>query len=236
MRDFRGEEVAVAEFIVEDRPADSSFVERIWRGHSERAGSFISRAVSQWEMVVTRQHGAVTLTVRGPETKATPAPVPEDAEWVGITFKLGALMPHLPPNALVDGAVDLPDATRRSFWLHGAAWPFPDYGTADTFVERLVREGLLVRDPVVEAALHGRPPDLSVRSVQRRVVRATGLTQCAIGQIERARAAAALLEHGVSILDTVDQAGYVDQPHLTRSLKRLIGHTPAHIIGTSRPA
>jgi methylphosphotriester-DNA--protein-cysteine methyltransferase len=41
-----------------------------------------------------------------------------------------------------------------------------------------------------------------------------------------------LLQQGVSILDTVDQAGYFDQPHLTRALKHLMGQTPAQIIRT----
>ena len=223
-------------FIFEDRPADSSCVDTIWRTHSEGAGSFISRAVSQWEMVVTRHEDTTTLTVRGPETKATPAPIPADAEFVGISFTLGAFLPHLPVSALVDDAVTLPETTRTSFWLQGSVWPFPDYDNADTFVERLVRDGLLVRDPVVAAALQGHRTDRSVRSVQRRVMRATGLTQCAIEQIDRARAAVTLLEHGVSILDTVDQAGYADQPHLTKALKRLIGQTPAQISGTRRSA
>jgi methylphosphotriester-DNA--protein-cysteine methyltransferase len=49
-------------------------------------------------------------------------------------------------------------------------------------------------------------------------------------QIERARYATNLLREGVSILDTVHQAGYFDQPHLTRSLRRRIGQTPAEII------
>jgi AraC-like DNA-binding protein len=40
---------------------------------------------------------------------------------------------------------------------------------------------------------------------------------------------------GVSILDAVHQAGYFDQPHLTRSLKHFIGLTPAQIIDQSRP-
>jgi hypothetical protein len=40
---------------------------------------------------------------------------------------------------------------------------------------------------------------------------------------------AALLRHGVSILDTTYELGYLDQPHLTRSLKPWIGHTPAQI-------
>lgn len=60
-------------FSFEERPSDSSFVERIWRTQSERAGAFTSLAASHWEMVVMRHNGKMTLTVRGPETKATPA-------------------------------------------------------------------------------------------------------------------------------------------------------------------
>jgi hypothetical protein len=35
---------------------------------------------------------------------------------------------------------------------------------------------------------------------------------------------------GASILDTVHEAGYFDQAHLTRSLGVLIGETPASIM------
>ena len=69
-----------------------------------------------------------------------------------------------------------------------------------------------------------------MRSAQRHFLQATGITQTTIHQIERARHATNLLKQGVSILDTVHQAGYYDQAHLTRSLKRLIGQTPAQII------
>jgi methylphosphotriester-DNA--protein-cysteine methyltransferase len=61
------------------------------------------------------------------------------------------------------------------------------------------------------------------------------LTHSALQQIERARQAAALLEQGLSILDVVCEAGYFDQPHLTRSLKRFIGQTPAQIACGSQP-
>ena len=223
------------EFDLEDRVAASPLVERIWRGHSESGGSFISRAASQWEMVVTRQHGRSALTVRGPETAAAPAPIPEDAAFVGITFRLGVVLPHLPPSLLVDGGVTLPAATRRSFWLAGGMWPFPDYDMADAFVARLVREGLLVHDPLVVAALAGHATDLSPRSVQRRIVRATGLTQQTIRQITRAHAAAALLAQGVAILDVVDYLGYADQAHLSRALRRFIGDTPARLLRQGQP-
>ena len=218
----------------EERLSDSPFVERIWRTQSERAGSFISLALSHWQMCIWRYDGKTTLTVRGPETKATPSPVPENAEYIGIVFKLGTFMPHLPASNLVDGATNLPEATSKSFWLNSASWQFPDYENVDTFVDRLMRDGLLVREPVVDATLQGHLTDLSLRSTQRRFLRATGLSHSAVYQIERARRATILLRQGVSILDTVQEAGYADQPHLTRSLKYFSGQTPAQIIDANR--
>ena len=221
-------------FTFEERPSDSPFVERIWRARSERAGSFLSVAMSHWEMVVTRQNGKTMLTVRGPETKAMPLHCSADGEWLGIRFKLGTVMPHLPASNLVDGAVNLPDAGSRSFWLHRSAWQFPDFENADTFVDRLVRDGLLVREGVVEAALQDQLKDLSLRTAQRHFLRTTGPTHSAVRQIERARYATTLLRQGRSILDVVYEAGYYDQPHLTRALKQFIGLTPAQILDRSQ--
>ena len=217
-------------FNFEERPSDSPFVERIWRTQSERAGAFSSLAASHWEIVVMQYEGKTILTVRGPETKATPAYCSIEAEFFGIVFQFGTFMPHLPVSDLVDEAVNQPEVTRKSFWLNHSEWQFPNYENADTFVARLVHEGLLVRDPLVNAVLHGQPQTLSPRSVQRRFLRATGLTQGSLRQIERARYATILLQRGVSIVDSVGQAGYADQSHLTRALKYFIGQTPAQIM------
>jgi AraC-like DNA-binding protein len=223
-------------FFDEDRPSDSSFVERVWRCHSEGADPFLSIAASHCELVVSRLQGKVTVTMRGPETRATSlGDCPGDGEWFGIILKLGTFLPHLPTRTLVDSDVNLPAASGKSFWLFGSVWQLPDYDNADTFVDRLVRQGLLARDPVVDAALQGHLQDRDLRTIQRRFLRATGLTQSAVRQIERARYATHLLQQGVSILDTVEQAGYFDQPHLTRSLKYLVGQTPAQIREKSQP-
>jgi AraC-like DNA-binding protein len=222
------------DFIFEQRKPNSDFIETVWRTHSDRDGTFISSAVSNWEIVVMKQRGGTILTVRGPETKATLAYCPPNAEFFGIQFKLGAYLPYLPASSLLDREVNLPEATSRSFWLNGSAWQFPDYQNADIFVNRLVRDGLLVHEPVVADVLQGQLKDLSLRSAQRRFMRATGLTHRYIRQIERARQAAAFLEQGLSILDTVFEAGYADQPHLTRSLKHFMGQTPAQIARQNR--
>ncbi len=224
-------------FLFEERSSDSPLIEKIWRTQGERPGTFISQAAIHSEIVVTRYKGKTSLTVRGPETKATLM----DFQWIGaeffgIVFKLGTFIPHLPPGNLRDlRNADLPEASSKSFWLQGSTWQFPDYENADTFVERLTREGLLVRDPVVDAVVRGHKHALSLRSIQYRFSQATGLTLKVIQQIERARHAATLLEQGVSILDVVYEAGYFDQPHLTRSLKRFLGQTPAQVARVSQP-
>ena len=209
-------------------------IEETWQTRSEPGESFISVAVSHWEMVVTRQRGTARLTVRGPETKASTSPIPADAEFFGIQFSLGTFMPGLPPGQLADSSLTLPQATRTSFWLDGDSWKFPGPDNADVFVDRLVRAGLLVHDPVVPAALQGDVEGWSTRSVERRVSRATGLTRGAIGQIRRAERAVEMLCAGMSPLDVAGRAGYADQPHLTRSLTRFAGRTPSQIAAWSR--
>ena len=156
-------------------------------------------AAIHWEMVVTRRQGVTRLTVRGPETRATISANPEDAEFFGIEFSLDAFMPILPPRQLLDGALTFPSATATSFWLDGWAWEVPGPDNADVFVDRLVRAGLLIRDPIASAALEGDVTGLSPRSVQRRVARATGLTRGAIRQMRPAVSAALSLLGALSL-------------------------------------
>ena len=215
------------------RPSDSPLVERVWRSHSERAGSFTAIFAVCWSMVVSKYNGRIALSIHGPGTGATCKDFPPEIEWVGIDFKLGTFMPHLPPTSIVNWNRTLPQASEHTFWLGDSAWQFPNYENADTFVDRLGREGLLTNDPAVTAIYQGQSPKMSLRSVQYRFLLSTGLSQRTIRQIERARYVATLLKQGVSILDAVYEAGYSDQAHLTRSLKHFIGHTPAEILNTS---
>lgn len=221
-------------FNFDNRDSDSPLVEYLWRTHSDYAGSFISTAENHWEMVVTTIEGKTTITIRGPETAATEADFPAEAEFFGIVFKHGTYMPNFPAVHLLDRNDEtLPPATGNKFWLHGATWEIPDFENADTFVARLVREELVVAEPVVPAVLNNQPLPMSTRTVQRRFRRATGLTYGTFAQIERARTAVNLLEKGLSIADAVYKAGYADQAHLTRSLKHFAGQTPGEILRIS---
>ncbi|CAN5870032.1 hypothetical protein BH10CHL1_BH10CHL1_32490 [soil metagenome] len=109
--------------------------------------------------------GETNITVHGPETEAMPAFCPEGTEFFGIQFKLGTFMPHLPVSDLVNGSINLREAMGKSFWLHSSTWQFPDYENVENFVDRLVSDGLLVQDPIVEAVLQNQEQELSLRSV-----------------------------------------------------------------------
>ena len=225
----RAEEV----FEFDRRSSRTPLLDGIWSTTSRSEEPFMSVATHQWEMVVTRQQDATWLTVRGPETRATPAPVPSDAEFVGIQFSHGSFMPHLDPRRLVDSSITFPATSSGSFWLAGSTWELPTPDNADVFVEWLVRAGLLVHDPIVAAAVNDDVGTVSTRTVERRVRRATGLTRGLIRQIQRAERAVDLLIRGVPALDVVRLAGYADQPHLARSLKRFVGQTPSQIANGS---
>lgn len=219
------------------RPSDSPLVEAVW--HTETIGngkSFMSTAESRWEMVITKHLGKYMLSIRGPEAKASLAQIPNGhAEYFGIIFKRSVFMPHVPKQNLVNESIHLPQSTRSAFTVVGGVYEIPTFENADTFVTHLVRKDLLTHDQIVDDVLRGGTQGVSVRTLQRRFLHVTGLTHKTIQQIERARRALTMLQEGKPIVDVVYEAGYSDQPHLTRSLKLFAGQTPSDI-QNNRPA
>jgi AraC-like DNA-binding protein len=221
--------------ISEERLSDSPFIQKVMRGWTTGEGSSIRPAEICWHMVFVKHPGGTAALVVGPLTSSGMASWGEGAEILWIQFRLGVFMHHLPTKEYLDREQALPDASSERFWFKGAALQVPKFENVESFVDRLAREEDLVRDPVVSAALQDGPLDMSARTVRHRFLQATGQTQSHIRQYERAIKAASLLRHGVSILDTVFEAGYFDQPHLTRSLKQFVGYTPAQIQAEHTP-
>lgn len=214
-------------FFMEGRASDSSYIDMVWRGQAGSNYAPVCPADNHWHLLFLKHQGKVKVSAEGPITKARPTIQAEGTEWLVIQFKLGIFLPTLPVNTLVDTETILSLETKKSFWLHSSTWQLPDYDNVETFVDWLVRDEVLLRDPVVSAALQEHPQELSTRTIRRHFLRATGLTPGAVLQIERAQRAAALIEQGKSLLDVVHLVGYADQPHMTRSLKHYIGYTPA---------
>jgi AraC-like DNA-binding protein len=216
------------------RPSDTPLVDCVWRCRSSDVGQLVSVSSSHWHLVVGEIEGLTEVTVHGPETRATKTLVPPDATWVGIRFRLGAVLQDLSVAGLVDRSLTLPPACHRSFWWKGTAWRLPTYDNAEGLVGWLVREDLIGSEPVVDDVLRGTSAELSLRTIQRRFHAATGLTRRAVRQIERARLAGVRLREGTTPAEVTHELGYFDQPHLTRSLRRFLGQTPVELADPSR--
>lgn len=159
----------------------------------------------------------------GPETTATTAPVPPDAEFLGIRFALGAVLRPHPAAVIVDGYTTLPVTHSNRIVIGGEDWEAPTYENAEHFIRRLQDAGLLARSPLWAA--EDAPDHRSRRTLQRRYRAITGLSQAAVTQIDRVNAAATMLRGGLDWRAAAATLGYFDQAHLAHALRRYVGHT-----------
>lgn len=187
------------------------------------------------ELVVTRLPRLLSVTLKGPIVQAAEMMCPPHGEWLAIRFRLGTYLPGLATAALLDRHdLNLPVMPPKHFWCSGSTWEIPTYDNAEDFVTRLARANVITRDDTISGLIAGEEQSMSQRSVQRRFQRATGMTLGHFRMINRARYAAAMLSTGSTILDATYETGYFDQAHMTRSVKRLVGMTPARLI-SERP-
>ncbi len=219
---------------IDVRPSDAPLIDCVWRGRSTGAGILNSVASSHWHLVVSQVGGQVEVSVHGPESRPVATPLPLEGAWVGIRFRLGVMLQDVPIPDLVDGGMVLPEASHRSFWWKGGTWERPTYENAEGLVARLAREDLIGREPLVDDALQGVAGPVSLRTLQRRFYLATGQPRRAVRQIEQARRAAVRLREGATPADVTHELGYYDQPHLTRSMRRYLGRTPAELADPER--
>jgi AraC-like DNA-binding protein len=219
-------------FEVVESQADSRHIQKVWATHSPAETSFIAVAETNWQIVVSTYLGETGVVLQGPNDRARITPIPAEAEFFGIVLRLGTFMPATPLAHLIGVADARPNATSRTFWLGGSRWEIPTPENADVFVDRLVRQDILTEDRYVMRSLRDEDAAVSLRTMQRRVRRATGMTQTTIRQIGRAHEAVEALGNGAPVADVASGLGYADQAHLTRSLRRFVGQTPAQVLNT----
>ncbi|MEV0645492.1 helix-turn-helix domain-containing protein [Phytomonospora sp. NPDC050363] len=215
------------------RSSDSPWIDAVWTCASDRVTEMTSVASPTWGLVFWAQRGEYFAAVTGPESRCGNAPVPEGASFVGIQFAVGTSLRAVAAPSLVDGGILLPDVTGRGFRLDGGRWETPGPDDAEALVGRLVRDGTVLRDPLVTELLRGGRPPGTDRTLERRFRASTGLTQGAVRQIGRARAAAARLASGEAASEVVGGLGFYDEPHLARALRRYVGRTARQLQGSA---
>ncbi|WP_181795243.1 helix-turn-helix domain-containing protein [Streptomyces sp. WELS2] len=177
------------------------------------------------------------LLVAGPDTRPY-APEGPARSWAGIRFHPGTAPALLgvPANELTDLRVELADlwpaATVRRLCDRITSAPDPARALEDIALERAAEAE--APDPslrrLVECLDEGRPvsataAELGVgeRRLHRRCLAAFGYGPKTLARILRLRRALALARAGTPYAQTAILAGYADQPHLAREVRRLAG-------------
>lgn len=180
----------------------------------------------------------VDLVVAGPATRvAYPRTAPE-ATKLGVRFRVGAAGTALglPAEELLDQVLPLSELWRGDF-----GEPRDLAHLVRTVASRLPHPADL--DPLARAAVVatarsepgaaelGRMLGLSERQLLRRFKRAVGYGPRTLARIVRFQRFLALAESEPADLGRLAaDAGYADQPHLTREARRLTGRTPLELI------
>src|SRR5262249_19776943 len=113
-------------FTMEGRSSDSPYIDMIWHGGAYDLYTALCPADTRWNLLLMRENSKIRITVEGPLTRPKAKMHPGGAEWRVIKFQLGTFLPNLPVTNLVNGDLVLPEGTRKTFWLNGSTWQFPE--------------------------------------------------------------------------------------------------------------
>jgi hypothetical protein len=213
----------------ERRGSDSPFIASITHVAYDDAVNDETTPDGLWDIVIQRHAGKLAVLQTGLITKPVALDYLPGDEYLSISFKPGVYMPRLPGVQMVDRAVFRPPTSKRAFALDREVLEIPTFENAEGLVDRLVEGDIIVRDEIVAGVAEGRRAAMSPRSVQRHFQHALGVTPKQLAQIHRACRAVDLLKRGRPAAEAAAELGYADQPHMTRSLKRLMGRTPGEI-------
>ena len=185
------------------------------------------------------------LVVAGPATQVAHPNVEPEAVKLGVRFRMGTAGAALgmPADELLDLSVPLSEVWR------GPLEPPRDLAAlVRTVARRLPATGELdplVRAAAVETARFGpsvadlaRTLGIGERQLLRRFRRAVGYGPRTLARVVRFQRFLALAEAdpAADLAWLAADAGYADQPHLTRESRRLSGRTPSELIAAGAGA
>ena len=214
----------------QEHPGSSPLVRTVWRAEVEAPGTYPVIGSEYWGVsFIRRPSGQLAAELDGPCMQARVVEGYVGESYWGVELAAHVAIPGVPKRAILGETVALPihDGLVE---LGGRRWPVPGWPDLEPWVSRLAEQGGLLVDEEIRRALLGERVGASERTWQRRYRRTVGMTSQQIDQLRRAQRAYVLLQTGLSPAEAASEAGFADQPHLTRALRLIRGQTPAAII------
>lgn len=165
----------------------------------------------------------------GQATEPVDVPYQAGTRSVVISFAAGAYLPAYPGKKMLNLVEMLPCPDNDHFMLAGRTFVMPTFDNAETLIDVMLAEKILLMDEVVASILTGNTKALSDRAKQRHFLEVTGLTRKTLEQIQRAQAAVKQLQTGKKPIEVAAETGFSDQAHLAKSLKKIMHRKPSDV-------
>lgn len=216
--------------IHERRQSDNPYIDTVWKSVATSDGTYLVTPDGSWDIIAAEEpDGTKIVFLAGQVTKPTRLPYKAGNKSVVISLSAGAYLPYLSGAVPADSFIMLPVASNTHFKLAEHTFAIPTYNTVEELVDEMISSGVLKNDSIVAGILHRTPKAASKRSVQRHFKTTTGISHKKLEDIQRAQQAVRLLKKGTDPTTTASDTGYYDQPHLTKSLKRLMDSSPSSV-------
>ncbi len=233
----------------------SDEVEAVWTSVSDRAGSYRVLPDGRCDIIFRFDVGQkpvtdMTVVITGPITRFYDVAIEPGMGFVGVRIRPGCFEKVLgfEPADMANSNLIGPDAIAACPALKSLCMPAQDQAElvarVTDFVRQRVADSRLELTPLgrsVISAFHasgGRlrisevaeMHDISERTVQRLVVKATGLTPKTFAAVLQFHRALRLLrDHRLSPAAAALEAGFSDQAHMSRVIRRMGGFSPARL-------
>jgi AraC-like DNA-binding protein len=211
------------------RSSSHPWIDTVWQTVCLSDGIYKATPDGSWDLILSvAPDGQASVFLSGQATAPVEVPYSAGEHSVVISFAAHVYLKQ-DKEVRTEAAIRLLPVQGNNFFLDGIELPLPTFSNAEELVDKMTENNLLQSDDVVARAFTSRPKPASKRSVQQHFKKTTGITQKDFQLIRRAQDAVRRLKAGESAAEVAADLGYTDQPHMIKSIKKIMGHLPSDL-------
>jgi hypothetical protein len=216
------------------RTSDHPWIDTVWQTVCLSDGIYKATPDGSWDLILSvAPDGQPMVFLTGQATEPVDVPYSDGEHSVVISF---AAHVHLKrdTDTRTGAAVRFLPVQGDSFVLEDVVLPLPTFENAEHLTDMMVEAKLMQSDDLVAKAFTSKPKAASKRSMQQHFKKVTGITQKDFQLIRRAQDAVRRLKSGEKPSAVAADLGYSDQPHMIKSIKKIMGHLPSNLEGVHK--
>jgi AraC-like DNA-binding protein len=211
------------------RSSSHPWIDTVWQTVCLSDGIYKATPDGSWDLILSvGPEGQTMVFLTGQATEPVDAPYVSGEHSVVISFAAHVFLTQ-DKEVRTGPAIRFLPVQGGSFVLDGVELPLPNFLNAEQLTDMMVEANLLQSDDLVAKAFTSKPKAASKRSTQQHFKRTTGITQKDFQLIRRAQDAVRRLKAGDKPASIAADLGYADQPHMIKSIKKIMGQLPSNL-------